>query len=315
MLLFTVTETDPGLNLALEEYLLESPPPDIGDRGALLLYENAEALVIGKNQNPWREIPLPVLLRGRPRLYRRISGGGAVYHGRGNLNFAFIVPGEGFSKEGNLDLVRRALGRLGAAAERTGRGDLLVAGRKVSGNALCYRKGRVLHHGTLLVNADLAALRACLAADSPGASGLRIETRAVASVPMGVANLAEFLPGLTVRETAEAVAREAGESCRDFRAAEFVFDPRSRREIEDRRLRHESSAWVLGNTPAFTCRAGRAVLYVENGRIERTEGDASPAVTGDFLDAALMDAVLDKHRVEEESHGFAGHVSQARQNS
>ena len=299
--------SDPGLNLSLEEYLLEHPAAVSGNLPVLLVYENSEALVIGKNQNPWMEVSREALARGRPRLYRRISGGGSVYHGPGNLNFSFIVPQADFSKEGDLDLVRRAALRLGLDLERTSRGDLLCRGRKVSGNALCYRRGRVLHHGTLLVDADLSALRSSLRG---GEAASDIETRAVASVPMSVANLAEFLPGLTVSRVAEALRREAESAYGECEAGDFLLDPALRAALEAGRLRHESREWVFGGTPAFSCRIGDTRLFVENGRIIRGEETG-----GGLFDTALIDSIFDLNMYEEERHGHAEHVSQARQDS
>ena len=299
MMVFTLTGTDPALNLALEEHLLETPPPGVGGGPLLLLYENSEAVIIGKNQNPWLEVPPAAPARGSPPLYRRVSGGGAVYHGRGDLNFAFILPQAGFSKEGNLDLVRRALARLGLQAERTGRGDLLVEGRKISGNALCYRKGRVLHHGTLLVDADLRALRESLSAGPPDPGGYHIETRAVASVPMGVANLRDFLPGLSLEETVEALAREASGAARDSgRPPAEVFEPgpESREDLERRRRRHLDPAWVYGHTPLFTCRVGGDVYRVENGVIVEVGGEGVRALKGRSFDTALLEAVVQNDR-------------------
>lgn len=318
MTVFTLAGTDPGLNLALEEYLLETPPPHLEGSPLLLLYQNSPAVVIGKNQNPWQEVPLPVLAGGNPPLYRRISGGGAVYHDLGNLNFAFIRPQEGFSKEGNLDLVRRALARLGLAAERTPRGDLLVDGWKVSGNALCYRRGRVLHHGTLLVDADLGALRRSLLPGTPQAEiseGLSIDTKAVASVPMAVANLRDFLPPLEMAEVVEALAREAGGGNGKVPSRVFVPGPEIWEDLENRRRRHGNPDWLFGMTPAFTCRFGGGIFWVENGVIVEVRGGAAPGLDGEFFHTALLEAVFNTHKAEEESHGIAEYVSQARQNS
>jgi lipoate-protein ligase A len=277
-LFLRLTEDEPGRNLAAEEYLLDDPDSLAGGGEALLVYENRESLIIGKNQNPWKEIALPVLRRGEPRFFRRISGGGTVWHGRGNLNFSFIMPRSGFSKEENLDFVRRALGRLGVSPERTDRGDLVIAGKKISGNALCYRKNRVLHHGTVLVNADLEALRSCLPPgdDEAGNGPFRIETRGVSSFPMPVANLADFAPGVTVSRTAEVLLEEA-RSSREFvliSSAEIFFPPA---KLENLIKRHDSWDWLYGDSPAFTCRIGGVSLSVKNGRIAEAAGAETAA--------------------------------------
>jgi lipoate-protein ligase A len=280
LLFLRLPRTEPGLNLAVEEYLLDG----LGSSERLtflLVYENSEAVIIGKNQNPWKEIALPVLRRGTPRFFRRISGGGAVWQGRGNLNFSFIAPRNEFSQEENLDLVRRALGRFGVLPERTNRGDLVIEGKKISGNALCYRKSRVLHHGTILVNADLEALRSCLPPqnNAAGSNPFRVETRAVASFPMPVANLADFAPGATVSRTVEALFEEARSSRKEFSssgAGDFLSFPKLQSIIG----RHDSWDWLYGASPAFTCRIGGALLTIKNGCI------AEIALSEDSVDPA-----------------------------
>ena len=327
LLFISLPWSDPALNLTLEEYLLEHPEAVPGNLPVLLVYENSESLVIGKNQNPWKEIPFRILARGTPPLYRRISGGGAVYHGPGNLNYSFIMSRESFVKEDNLDFVRRAAAGTGAVLHRTERGDLIAGsppgGRKVSGNAMCFRRGRVLHHGTLLVNADLAALRASL---DPGGRFLSVDTRAVASVSMRVTNLADLVPGLDVPTLIRALRREAGNS---YAGVTECGDPRDlvpAGALERLRRRYGTREWTLGMTPAFSCRIGALVLTVENGRVSdvrttdvRTadalqgdpRGGGSPASVfiGKFFDIDVIDSLHEIY--EEEKHGLAEHVKQA----
>jgi lipoate-protein ligase A len=278
LLFLKLPRTDPGFNLAVEEYFLDGPDAPAEGLWILLVYENSESVIIGKNQNPWKEIALPVLRRGKPRFFRRISGGGAVWHGQGNLNFSFITPRNEFSKEENLDFVRRALGRLGVSPERTDRGDLVIAGKKISGNALCYRKNRVLHHGTILVNAGLEALRSCLppADNTAGSNPFRIETRGVPSFPMPVANLADFAPGATVSLTIKALFEEARGSRETVSSpgAEALPSPA---KLADIIKRHDSREWLYGAAPAFTCRLGGALLTVKNGCIAEIAPSENPA--------------------------------------
>ena len=322
--------SDPARNLALEEYLLDHPPFGDPSVRVYLLYENENSIIIGKNQNPWKEISFAALLRGVPRLYRRVTGGGAVYHGPGNLNFSFILPQEGFSKEENLDLVLRAVRRLGLSPERTPRGDLTLEGLKFSGNALCYRRGRVLHHGTILVHADLGALRGSLSGGGPGGETAPVfHTHAVASVPMPVANLAEFLPNLTVPAVREALAREVADSWGSLRAAGEDADDRETlapaAALETLRRRYESPDWTFGNTPAFTCTlagpAGRIALHVENGLVTRAEGlnGAAAEILQKPFDPDVIDSLYKKNHsvaggpaAEEESNGYPSDVQQAR---
>jgi lipoate-protein ligase A len=264
----------PGRNLAVEEYILDEGGAVRGGSSVLLVYENSEALIIGKNQNPWREIALPVLQSGSPRFFRRVSGGGAVWHGPGNLNFSFIADRGSFSKGENLDFVRRALYRLGLPVEMTARGDFAAGGKKLSGNALCYRKSRALHHGTILVDAPPDRVVRCLTPDGP--PGCAIETRAIASVPMPVTNLKELLPTVTSGLVIEALFDEARTGYEEAFAVEVTdgfFPSEKLRVLEDR---HNSWEWLYGATPSFTCKLGDRVFSVRDGIVTATGQRFSP---------------------------------------
>jgi lipoate-protein ligase A len=268
--------TSAARNLAAEEYLLDEG----ADAPFLLVYENSESLIIGKNQNPWKELSETVLRGGAPPFFRRISGGGAVWQGPGNLNFSFITNRGDFSKEACLDFVCRALLRLGLGIQRTDRGDLTLSGKKVSGNALCYRRGRVLHHGTLLVSAPLERLEGSLSAHRPAgdAPAFLIETRAVASVSMPVANLRDFSPSVTAALCGQALLEEALAVYENVDAAAdpaAVFPEGKLRALE---ARHGDRDWLYGATPAFTCRSGETLFAVRDGII----ASASPSPAGRF---------------------------------
>ncbi|MBT3275115.1 MAG: lipoate--protein ligase family protein, partial [Spirochaetales bacterium] len=178
---FLSNSNDPYRNLAMEEFLLDNFS---GEAALLFLYTNASSVVIGKHQNPWLEISLKELDSRQIPLVRRISGGGTVYHDLGNLNFSFIGKKAGFDRKKNLELVARAVSMLGVAAVVTDNYDLYAAGKKISGNAFCFRRDKVLHHGTLLIDADLDGLRLLL---NPPEQG--ISTHAVRSRPAETANL------------------------------------------------------------------------------------------------------------------------------
>lgn len=142
-------------NLALDEYFLDHLSED---DFLLYFYINANAVIIGRNQNPWAECRLKAMEEDGVQLVRRITGGGAVFHDCGNLNFSFIAGEKRYDVERQFDLILRALQKLGIPCEFSGRNDLLSEGRKFSGNAFCTRKNIHQHHGTLLVSADLSRL-------------------------------------------------------------------------------------------------------------------------------------------------------------
>jgi len=182
-----ISETgDPYFNLASEEYLLKEYRGDV-----FLLYRNDKSLVIGKHQNAMAEINHAFVLRRQLRVARRISGGGAVYHDRGNLNFTFITTGE----EGKLvdygthaRPVIQALGNLGLEVRQGKRHELLLGNKKISGMASHVFKNRVLHHGTLLFKTDLEALENALTPEARN-----YEDRAVRSIRSDVTNIADHL--------------------------------------------------------------------------------------------------------------------------
>ena len=191
--------TDPYRNLALEQYLTEH----VADDACILyLWQNQNTVVIGRNQNAWQECRTGLLEQEGGTLARRLSGGGAVFHDMGNLNFTFSVS------TGNYDLPRQqrvileACRLLGIQAELSGRNDLLAQGRKFSGNSFYNHGGRSFHNGTLLIDADMTKMGRYL---SP--SPAKIASKGVASVASRVVNLRELCPGLTVAGMTDAMNR------------------------------------------------------------------------------------------------------------
>lgn len=235
---YQATTTDVFRNLAAEEWLLDAPPPQTP---LLFLWQSSSAVVIGKNQNPWLECDTAALAGEGVTLARRISGGGAVYHDGGNLNYALLQPRAEYDRGQVFDRLADALRGLGIPAERMGRSSLGCGGRKFSGTAFCFRGGRALHHGTVLVNADLDRLRRVLQVPAR-----RIRTRAIASEPAPVMNLQEVRPSLTVETLAAALAGAWGQGVVD-RSEPWQTDAR----YGELCRRHTSAAWRWGRTPPF----------------------------------------------------------------
>ena len=189
--------TDPYENLALEQTLLER-----AGEGELILYlwQNARTVVIGRNQNPWKECRTTLLAEEGGHLARRLSGGGAVFHDLGNLNFTFLMREEDYDLSRQLSVIELACSRLGVPVERSGRNDLLAGGRKFSGNAFYKHNGRAYHHGTLMVDVDLDMVQRYL---SP--SRAKLQAKGVDSVRSRVVNLRELVPTLTVAQLSDAL--------------------------------------------------------------------------------------------------------------
>ena len=184
--------TDPYFNLAAEEYVLEK-----GEGAAFLLWRNGPSVIIGKNQNAFAQLRLPFVQANHIQVARRLTGGGAVFHDLGNINFTFITDA---SEHDQIDFARFTapiianLKQFGVAATLNGRNDLLAVGRKISGNAQCVYhtedgRRRLLHHGTLLFSADLSRLSGALQVNRE-----KMESKGIESVVSRVANIRE-LPG------------------------------------------------------------------------------------------------------------------------
>jgi len=193
--------TDARVNLALEEHVLRER---LAGEDCVLFYVNAPAIIIGRNQNTIEEIDPDVVAARGITVVRRISGGGAVYHDLGNLNFSFMTPAVRgrFSRYDEFTRpVVAALRALGVPAELGGRNDILADGRKISGNAQFATPDRMFSHGTLLFDANLDDVTAALR-PKPG----KVESKGVKSIRSRVANIREFaLEAITVEELRERI--------------------------------------------------------------------------------------------------------------
>lgn len=185
------------MNLAMEEAMLKSLP---AGQAVLFLWQNAHTVVIGSGQNAWRECDVRLLEAEGGRLARRCTGGGAVYHDLGNLNFSFIVPRADYDVDRQLKVVMEAVRSCSLLAEKTGRNDLTIDGRKFSGNAFRLLKDSALHHGTLLIDSDMGKVSRYLTPDQD-----KLKAKGVKSVASRVANLSA-LGNVTVEKMTGAMA-------------------------------------------------------------------------------------------------------------
>ena len=230
---------NPHENLALEEALMDAIQP--GD-AAMYLWQNKNTVVIGRNQNAWQECRCELLKEEGGVLARRSSGGGAVFHDLGNLNFTFAASPERYDLQRQLKVVQEALLPLGIESEFSGRNDILTMdGRKFSGNAFKHTRTCSMQHGTLLVRVDMQKLGRYL---NPPAE--KLKAKGVASVRSRVCNLCEFNPDITI-EAVRAALMESFQNlygpAEALRADDF--------DITEKYARYSSWAWNYGETPVF----------------------------------------------------------------
>ncbi len=239
------TSTDPAFNLAAEEWLLRR-----SDEDAFMLWRNAPSVIVGRNQNTRAQINEDfVRARGIP-VVRRLSGGGAVFHDLGNVNFTFIslshAAGSGLDFQRFTRPIIAALGGMEVNCGFDGRNDLTIDGRKISGNAQHVSGNRVLHHGTLLFSSRMNDLSEALRIDSE-----KYRDKAVKSVRSRVTNIAEHLPppGMGVEEFMERLmAGVSGGSG----AAALTFAPEEREGIAAlARARYATWEWNYGKAPDY----------------------------------------------------------------
>ena len=190
---------NPYLNLSFEEKLLNQFK---GEVLVFYLWQNRDCVVIGKNQCAKEQCHLDLMDKEYVKLARRSSGGGAVFHDLGNLNFTFITSSEDFDIQKNLQVIQLGLRNLGIESHFSGRNDLLVDEFKISGQAYLKTKGATLHHGTLLIDTDLYKLSRYLKKDDN-----KLKAHGVKSHAQRVKNLSDFLPGITVDQIKESLKK------------------------------------------------------------------------------------------------------------
>jgi lipoate-protein ligase A len=277
--------TDARLNLALEEYILRNR---MAEDDLLLFYVNAPAIIIGRNQNTLEEINSDMVDARGIRVVRRVSGGGAVYHDLGNLNFSFMTRDVN-ARFNRYDLFNKpvveVLRELGVPAEIGGRNDILADGRKISGNAQFATAGRMFSHGTLLLNSNLDDVTASLK-PKPG----KVESKGVKSIRSRVANISEFLrEPITVDELRERILQRIfGTHDRALIPSLVVnaADWQGAHELVERR--YGSWSWNYGeNPPSNVQRAKRFPAGEIDVRLDVHDGRITSArFLGDFMGRA-----------------------------
>ncbi|MFW6035015.1 MAG: lipoate--protein ligase [Halothermotrichaceae bacterium] len=241
------TGIDPWYNLALEEYLLKQIEP-----GEVILYlwQNQNTVVIGRNQNAWKECRCELLESEGGKLARRLSGGGAVFHDLGNLNFTFLVDKNLYDLETQLEVILKAVRDQGIPAEFSGRNDLVLKGKKFSGNAFYFAGDAAYHHGTILLDTDFEKLTRYLQVSKE-----KIKSKGIESVRSRVVNLKEVKPELSLMKMEKALENSFlkiyRENKRDILVEKQEIDPENNDKIKKIYKKYLSWEWRYGETPDF----------------------------------------------------------------
>ncbi|MED3932853.1 lipoate--protein ligase [Priestia megaterium] len=282
---------DPRINLAIEEYALKHL--DINET-YLLFYINEPSIIIGKNQNTIEEINTKYVENQQIHVVRRLSGGGAVYHDKGNLNFSFITKDDGNSFHNFkkfTEPVVKALKKLGVNAELSGRNDLMAEGRKISGNAQFSTKGRMFSHGTLLFDSEIENVVSALKVKKD-----KIESKGIKSIRNRVANISEFLEQkVTVEEFREMLLRyifDGEENITEYKLTEKDWETIHQISKE----RYQSWDWNYGKSPKFNLQhSHRFPVGQIDVRLEVNKGKIDACtIYGDFFGVGDVQEVQEK---------------------
>ncbi len=272
--------TDPRINLAIEEYALKHL--DI-DESYLLFYINQPSIIIGKNQNTIEEINSDYVEENDLIVVRRLSGGGAVYHDLGNLNYSFITKDDGESFHNYkkfTEPVVEALKELGVNAELSGRNDLVVGERKISGNAQFATKGRMFSHGTLMLSSEIENVVSALKVKED-----KIKSKGIKSIRSRVANISEFLSEpLTMEEFRQKLLEHIFGGMENVQEYKWT-DEDWKRIMEISEERYQQWDWNYGKSPKFNIQHSHRFpvgqidvrLEVAKGKIEECK------IFGDFF--------------------------------
>ena len=262
-MIIQLPDHNPFRNLATEDWLFRYA---LSEQPILLLYVNDPCVVIGRGQNPWRECDIDLLEQQDIPLLRRQSGGGTVFHDRGNLNFSFLMPKALYNKKQHLIVIQQALASLDIAVEINERHDLVAWHNnqwcKLSGSAFRERKDTAFHHGTLLANSDIHTLRSGLSDTDYTVSG-----KGVASVKSPVCNLIDLFPSINLPTIIHAIAQHFAQHYGlDAQLHPFHPSASAQQEIQHTQQEYESWAWRFGKTlPCTLTRRQGYYAVIEQG--------------------------------------------------
>lgn len=303
--------TDPRINLAIEEYCVKHLDPE---QTYLLFYVNQPSIIIGKNQNTIEEINTKYVEDNGIIVVRRLSGGGAVYHDLGNLNFSFITKDDGDSFHNFkkfTEPVIQALRQLGVEAELSGRNDIVADGRKISGNAQFSTKGRIFSHGTLMLDSAIDHVVSALKVKKD-----KIESKGIKSIRSRVANISEFLDDkMTADEFKKHLLHHIFNTNDLSEVPEYKLtdeDWKAIRKISEER--YQNWDWNFGRSPAFNLQHSKRYpvgsidlrLEVKKGIIQDCKifGDFFGAKDVSEVEKALTGKQYDRTAIKEALTGI-----------
>lgn len=303
--LYSSNSYDPYTNLAFEELLFENLSEE---QVILYLWQNENTIVIGQNQNAWYEVNLEEFHKNNGKVARRLSGGGAVFHDLGNLNFTFLSKKPFFDKQKQAQIICDAVNRFGLKAEQSGRNDILLDGKKFSGNAYYEKKDSCYHHGTILIQADFNKMSSYLTPSKE-----KMQAKGIKSVAQRVTNLADYSSLINV----ESMKRACIESFQThFQQPIQVINPSSinHKRWEELIEQYKSEQWIYGKQSEFQyeikCGLSAGFIHLQfqvlNGSIEDLScysdilnTDWIDHIKRIFLKSSFLKEVL-LHRVEVE---------------
>ena len=296
ILIYISDSCNPYKNLATESYLFDN----VSDNECILyLWQNENTIVIGRNQNPWAECNIEEMKKDNVLLARRLSGGGAVFHDMGNLNFTFIAKQDNYNLEKQLEVIKKACNLAGINAEISGRNDILADGRKFSGNAFYNSKGTSYHHGTILINSNKEKLQKYLTPNE-----LKLKTKGIRSVKSRVINLCEINSLLTCEKMKEYMSEAF---CDVYNLKASFIEEIPKEKIADNENLYGDNSYTYGKSAPFTfsCEGFfsrgsiKLLLNVEKGIITEVEcyTDSMDWTLSESLKKTLLNSPFEKQSI------------------
>jgi lipoate-protein ligase A len=295
--IFKSVSTDPYVNLELEELLLEKVRPN---EYFLFFYVNRPSIVMGRFQVPWREINLTKAWENQVSIVRRKSGGGCVYHDLGNLNFCFLATKETYNKKCHFPLLLSPFKNGDVSIEVGDKDDLKYQDFKITGSAFRHARKASYHHGTLLFNTDLSALRSVLRDEQAG-----WESRGIQSRRARVQNLSQVNPLFSIDWFLSQIEKDLGHSF-DKVTVESLSEQSFNLKIDH----WKDAKWVYGDSPAFVRTMkfsdGELIISIEKGKwksLDFSSSEFHPGLVveifenlkGEYFELTLLESVLKQY--------------------